>query len=268
MAKKGQKVLSLKPVGDLATFLREVECVVESWSPTRDFYPWFRGQGCGDDRWPLVPKLYRPEFQKLDEDDFRKEFQLRAWPYLLGTAWEPNSKWEWYFLMQHHGLPTRLLDWTESALVALYFALNDQEKKANPAVWAFNPWELNRKLARKGDEILNPREKKIQRYLPEPYSRQALPKHPIAIQPPLKSNRIAAQQGTFTLHGSSFKALDHYRLLKPHCVKIEILRSKVPLMKEQLLVAGIAETTVFPELTGLCRELLDFYKYEHERPSR
>lgn len=52
----------------------------------------------------------------------------------------------WLTLMQHYGLPTRLLDWSESPLVALYFALSsDEDAKADAAVWVLNPMKLNKK---------------------------------------------------------------------------------------------------------------------------
>ena len=57
----------------------------------------------------------------------------------------------WLTLMQHYGLPTRLLDWSESPLVALYFALSsDEDAKADAAVWVLNPMKLNKKVGYAG----------------------------------------------------------------------------------------------------------------------
>ncbi len=67
----------------------------------------------------------------------------------------------------------------------------------------------------------------------------------------------------FTLHGGSKKALNHYATLRAHLTKIMISESDIPLIKEQLRLAGISETSVFPDLTALGQELVDYQKYEH-----
>ncbi len=250
-----------RPIKNLAAFIREIEKITLDWAPDREFYPWFRGQG--NTNWSLVPSVYRPGYREiLEEDEYRYEFKLRAFPYLAGTAREPSTEWEWYFLMQHHGLPTRLLDWTRSALVALYFAVRDANEENPAAVWVLDPWALNQKIGRKGQKLLSPAVKGIQGYLREPFSLHSLPRSPIAIEAPMNSSRITAQRGVFTLHGSTRKALERYATLKPHLLKIEIARGQIGLIKEQLVMAGITETSVFPELGGLCRELLDYWKYQ------
>lgn len=264
-----RRTFQAQPSTSVAHFLRQVERLVIFWAPDRDHYPWFRGHG--DTNWSLVPKIYRPENKRLleYEDELRGEFIERAWPYLPDSVWQPESGWEWYFLMQHHGIPTRLLDWTESALVALYFAVRDAkdqkrapgEKPCNPAVWALDPFALNREVARRGDQIFNAQSARAKRYLEESQSRGRLPAKPIAIAPSHKAHRIEAQQGRFTVHGSTKKGLERYGALKRYCVKIEILHSKLGDITEQLIVAGIAETSVFPELDGLSRELVSYYNF-------
>jgi FRG domain len=252
-----------RPVTNVAQYLRKVEEIVLEWAPQRQFYPWFRGHG--DSTWELKPRVYRPEFRRiLDEDQYRHQFKLKALPYLGGTAREPTSEWEWYFLMQHYGLPTRLLDWSMSALIGLYFAVRDASNGKNAAVWVLDPWQLNRRVARKAEQVFVPGETTIRGYLPEPLSARSLPRYPIAIEPSLNSIRITAQKGAFTLHGSTIRAIDNYAAMKSHLRKILVKGTAVPIIREQLYMAGITETTVFPELSALCRELLDYWKYQSQ----
>src|ERR1700679_3623933 len=105
---------------------------------------WFRGHA--DAGWKLTPKLYRPEFDGADENEIRHEFQSRALQLIQGRL--PADKWEWYFLMQHYGVPTRLLDWTENVLIAAYFAVAENDGKTDAAIWVLDPAWPNRKLRR------------------------------------------------------------------------------------------------------------------------
>jgi hypothetical protein len=81
---------------------------------------------------------------------------MRA-PSLIATP--PQDPWDWYFLMQHSGAPTRRLDWTEGSLIALYFAVRDaardNDASADAAVWVLDPWWLN-KLAVDVAEVITP----------------------------------------------------------------------------------------------------------------
>jgi len=123
--------------------------------------PWFRGHQKA--HWPLCPKLYRDYGgyravkRNETEDEIREEFIKRA-PILstsLPDGDEQRAEWEWYFRMQHFGTPTRLLDWTEGALIALYFAVKDNPGFYDAAVWALDPFELNRRVIQR-DYIVSP----------------------------------------------------------------------------------------------------------------
>lgn len=243
----------------VSEFIAVVEEIHANWTGRGDYdyAPWFRGHG--DARWPLLPGLFRPEFEKTDENSYRHEFQLRAYPFLQDATYRPESDWDWYFLMQHHGLPTRLLDWTESALTALYFAVSSA-RTADAGVWMLNPWKLNDLVADIGEHLGITTTPRIKPYLYPPWDKTPIPETPAAIQPPFNSRRIAAQRGAFTIHGAARLPIETYTKLRGHLSLITIPRQKLPNFSNQLARAGVSESLLFPELTGLCREIREKWK--------
>jgi len=93
---------------------------------------WFRGHR--DATWKLEPNLARKD-ALADERALRAQFRRDAIP-LLSKAQIPGTletDWDWMFLMQHYGVPTRLLDWSESPLTALWFAVQDENSMVDAA---------------------------------------------------------------------------------------------------------------------------------------
>lgn len=97
----------------------------------------YRGQS---QDWPLVPSIARVgnggfEVLREFEEMILSEFRRLSSPYLRKT---PNALSEWILHAQHHGLPTRLLDWTENPLKALYFAVEDKQNNNDGVVWSWD----------------------------------------------------------------------------------------------------------------------------------
>jgi hypothetical protein len=125
------------------------------------------------------------------------------------TEEKPQNSWEWYFLMQHFGAATRLLDWTDGALIALYFAVKGNPGYFDAAVWILDPWWLNKRIIGRS-EVIPPGasglwkkdEKRYARWLRDRFdSKSRIPKWPVAIFPTHFARRISTQRSCFTIHG-------------------------------------------------------------------
>ncbi|HEY3385690.1 MAG TPA: FRG domain-containing protein, partial [Saprospiraceae bacterium] len=117
---------------------------------------YYRGHSRVD--YQLLPGLARlenlPKQQKLEGDDllnFESRLASGFMQYGNHLISQHRGSWDPLYLMQHHGLPTRLLDWTESLMTALYFAVCDAKEDSDAAVWVLDPYALNNTEAKKED---------------------------------------------------------------------------------------------------------------------
>jgi hypothetical protein len=227
---------------------------------------WFRGLHC--DSHSLVPKLMRDG--KTIEQVYERErrlitrFQQRSMAYW--PEGYPQTDWEHLFAMQHYGLPTRLLDWSENLFVAAYFALNAQCRsqhdppRCTPVVWCIDPVAWNRSTPHLGDfaESINVLTtvdtEHADSYRPNTTKRR--PRWPVTIFGSHNSVRIVAQRGTFFVWGGSTESLEHFAGVKPEALlwRIALTRQAAELYSD-LHAIGFGETMIFPELSSLATEL-------------
>lgn len=257
---------------------------------------WFRGHSCASYR--LVPSALRNTVPLTDAignkvedgqilnsgggyvsaaspENMFYEFKSRAVPFLNR---EPSNNFEWMFLMQHYGVPTRLLDWTTNALVALFFAIesnptSDEEKHYNSspserfleddefcsegaAVFAMSPSKLNNLTVSSPSKIYICEEAdKWSNYF-DPMSKGGLSNFlPIAVQSSHIDTRIRSQSGHFTLHGANIWELDFYDSIRSFLHKIFIPYEVVPQMLRDLQALGITESFIYPGLESLSRDV-------------
>jgi len=211
--------------------------------------PFFRGHS--DSTWKLLPEYGRLSLDRSIEDRLFAIFRSSG-SYLLPVG---STSWDILFSMRHHGLPTRLLDWSESFAVALYFALRDATTRA--AVWILNPYELN-KATIKYEAVPNLNDEYPSGY--DSYfideGHENFKKFPAAIVAVEGSRAIARmqwQRSVFTLHKNTKQPLEK---LHPTAVtKIFIPQEVIPAAKEFLRIAGMNEFAAFPGLDGLARHL-------------
>lgn len=177
------------------------------------------------------------------------------------------NDWLCLFYMQHYGVPTRLLDWTENALIAIHFALMDPCLFSEPisefdaVLWILSPdlWNRNvlknsgfsKGIIRPGSDFLIP------------YQPNTNPPHydlyPVAIFGYQNSARIAAQQGVFTLFGSETdpmeKIITKVEFTSPALWKLIIPNKSINEFREEILSIGITETVAYPDISGLAAEI-------------
>jgi hypothetical protein len=213
---------------------------------------WFRGHDNAE--WELCPSAlrYPQELTRQKAILSLAEFR-RIQEYRLTKAPGPKETFKWLQLAQHYGLPTRLLDWTQSLTTALYFACQDH--RVDGMVFAINPRDLNRLSLRKSTiDVLDPEEhaETIHKYLDLGPKEHARGLRTIAVKPAWNSDRIIMQQGMFTLHGEQF-ALDKYQV--PSLIGLPILKEFKLQLLHQLERVGTGEMYIFPEPEHACNHL-------------
>lgn len=218
---------------------------------------WFRGHSDLKYRFTSSALRYGAEADRNRALNLPAEFRRLA-EIKLDKPPNPEAELKWLQLAQHHGLPTRLLDWTENAAAALYFACRRPDRHG--LVGVLNPIDLNRAVDPKKPRIFDAHvdAKIIAPYIKLSGRANARGRRPIAILPSMNSERIVLQKGVFTLHGSASHRLDSLdRRGRPQAPLLCLLIHKdvKPRLSEELDRVGINEMSLFPELEHMCAYL-------------
>ena len=249
-------------ISSLEEYIKKVREICEDFGADATIHPWFRGQA--NSEWPLIPRLYREGKKNTAEREMVRDFMLRGSTFLENTP--PNSL-EWLFVMQHYGVPTRLLDWTESHLAALFFAVQNEDSSCDGIVWVLHPWILNENIRSDlGRTIPTSSHRALGDYtlIKNSYKRNVEAEVPLAIRPLRNTPRIIAQRGMFTIHGRDPSSLqNHIKVLdlpdKKILQNLVIRQESKSQLKKDLFLAGISYSSLFPDLDGLSREISYMY---------
>lgn len=202
----------------------------------------FRGQEEGHKLEPKIARTGWRDGRRVPdvEKSMFEDFQRRALPYL---DFKPSSPWEWLAIAQHHGLPTRLLDWTTNPLAALWFAV-EKPRTRRAVVWMLFPSDQDFVQDIESASPFTIRRTKI-------------------FQPTHLTRRIVAQNGWFTAHkymtGDRFIPLERNKAYSSclHYVAIESIAFQG--IREELDRCGVNRASLFPDLPGVCQ----FIQWKH-----
>ena len=181
-----------------------------------------------------------------------------------------DSAWDWLALGQHHGLPTRLLDWTFSPFVALHFATaNLDAYDRDGAVWALDYVQAQEELPDRLREVL--RQEGANVFTPELLARaaadsrelEALADEPFCLflEPPSLDQRIVNQYALFSLLSSPAASLDEWLAGRAHLLRKIVIPAGLKWeVRDKLDQANITERVLFPGLDGLTAWLSRYYR--------
>lgn len=190
----------------------------------------------------LIPSVGRlksitDNFEFYEKEIFRK-FKLRARSKL---KFEPTNDWEWLALAQHHGLPTRLLDWTTSPLVAAYFSTKPEFGsdgiilpccKNGGAIYAYN----------------------LSQYIDTESEKSPFTYGIGIFYTPYLSDRISGQSGLFSTQNNPQSEMN-YPSIKTHIHKIVFSFETSQSIQKTLYLLGIREGVLFPDFDGISTDI-------------
>jgi FRG domain-containing protein len=227
-------------------------------------------RGDGNASWPLLTSLDKlggvtPPHTKTDlEEHILRNFIRYSRPYLNN----PASDWEVLVAAQHHGLPTRLLDWTYSPLVAAHFATLEGDRDSDRVIWRLD-WQSVHRYFKVPELALLFQD--LERLMggDRPFTPWGLFSAPAdakqfacMLEPPSINPRIVAQSATFTLCSDKRQSFDCFlerNGLGSALTKFVIPARETARFRDQLDLVDVDERRLFPDLDGVAAEMRRYY---------
>ncbi len=270
-------LLKIEAISTLKLFSNFIE---QQLIKSSDNILWFRG--AGRKSYTLTPTLHRhPNTTAPDkiidlEKNIIDRFNQRSIPFLL-KPFNKQDDWEILFFMQHYRIPTRLLDWTESPFVALYFALSSAAYKIiskkrvyseDAAIWVLDPVLWNKESLKDYSfdaGILSIEDAFINSFKPRTMFGN-IRDNPVCIYGTHNNSRIVSQRGVFTIAGKKIKPIESIytedNFPQDCLIKLVIPKSKIESLLISLISIGVTDSVVYPDLEGFAMELKRFFKFE------
>lgn len=279
-------------VKSLDAFVREISTIRDEWLDDPEDELWFRGEDAKHASTALVPELYRcdkPLSEILEmESRLFEEFKRCGVQY---SEFNTEDEWNWYYAMQHHGGPTRLLDWSDGSLMAAHFSMrfkDGRDKQGTDAVvYVLDPHWLGEYIddmpetkkrrktwdAKPGSKLI-PEDDRDGEYeniwlpgLKEDFEEDPLPHHPFLLDTEQITRRVASQRSRFMVFGSDRDFLRRILDIKHSRIKTLVIPSDcVTKFQAGIRDCGVTESVIFPDLDGMGRETKQRWHQFKSRP--
>ena len=207
------------------------DIILKLGKPDNKYFFIFRGQS--DSSWNLTPKIARKPYSSYYTDKKKEIEFLESWKRYSVQYLDklPEDEWDWLTLAQHHNLATRLLDWSKNPLIALFFAVYENQN-TNAALFALRQPQIEE---RKGSDPFNVKELKC-------------------FYPKGITSRVVNQRGIFTITPNPKVPIEDLVDSKK-LYKIIIPKKIIKDVKKNLDFYGVNELSIYPDLTGLSNHL-------------